>query len=83
MGGGPGAAVLDPADPTGKKLTSHPGEHEIIKMARGFRDDGWSYQRIATELTQRGIPTKTGNDKWVHTTVRRILTRPDGWRESG
>jgi DNA invertase Pin-like site-specific DNA recombinase len=73
--------VLDPSDPTGKMLTPHPGEQEIIGVAKGLRDDGWSYHRIAEELTSRCIPTKKGNDKWIHTSVRRILTRPDGWRD--
>ena len=66
--------VLDPADPTGKMLTAHPGEQEIIGVAKGLRDGGWSYHRIAEELTRRGIPTKKGHDKWIHTSVRRILT---------
>ncbi len=73
--------VLDPADPTGKMLTPHPGEQEIIGVAKGLRGDGWSYHRIAEELTRRGIPTKKGNDNWIHTSVRRILTRPSGWRD--
>ncbi len=72
--------VLDPADPSGKMLKPYPGEREVIKTAQGLRDDGTSYHRIAEELTRRGIPTKKGNDKWIHTSVRRILTRPDGWR---
>lgn len=72
--------VLDPADPTGKQLAPHPGEQQVIDVAKGLRDDGWSYHRIAEELSRRGHPTKMGNDKWIHTSVRRILTRPDGWR---
>ena len=75
--------VLDPADPTGKMLTTHPGEQEVIGEAKRLRDDGCSYHRIAVELTRREIPTKKGNDKWIHTSVRRILTRPDGWRDAG
>lgn len=74
--------ILDPADPTGKILTPHRGEQEIIVVARGLRGDGWSYHRIAEELTLRGVPTKKGNDKWIHTSVRRILTRPDEWRRT-
>ncbi len=74
---------VDPADPTGKKLSPHPGEREVIKVAKELRNDGRSYHGIAEELTQRGIPTKKGNDKWIHTSVRRILTRPVGWRDVG
>ncbi len=75
--------VLDPADPTGKMLKPYPGEREVIKVAKELRDDGLSYHGIAEELTQRGIPTKKGNDKWIHTSVRRILMRLDGWRDVG
>jgi len=75
--------VLDPSDPTGKMLMRHPGEQEIIGVAKGLRGDGWSYHRIAEELTSRGVQTKKGNDKWIHTSVRRILTRPAGWRDAG
>ena len=71
---------IDPCDPTGKLLVPHPGERENIGIAKQFRADGWSYHRIAEELTRRGIPTKTGNEKWIHTAVRRILMRPEGWR---
>ena len=74
--------VLDPADPTGKQLTRHAGEQEIIGVAKELRGEGWSYHRIAGELTRRGIPTKKGNDEWIHTSVRRILTRPTGWRDT-
>jgi DNA invertase Pin-like site-specific DNA recombinase len=72
--------LLDPADPAGKMLTPHPGELEIIGVARELRNDGLSYHRIADELTRRGIPTKTSNEKWIQTSVRRTLTRPQGWR---
>ena len=68
--------VLDEDDPDGKRMISHPGEQQIIEQAKEFRDNGWSYHRIAGELSQQGIPTKTGNVKWIHTAVRRILTRP-------
>ena len=50
--------VLDPADPTGKMLMRHPGEQEIIGEAKGFRSNGWSYHRIAEELTNRGVPNE-------------------------
>ena len=73
---------VDPCDPTGKLLVPHPGECENIELAKELRANHWSYHKIAEELTRRGIPTKTGNDKWIHTSVRRILTRPEGWRES-
>ena len=42
-----------------------------------------SYHPISEDLTRRAHPTKKGNDKWIHTTVRRILRRSDGWRDVG
>jgi len=72
--------TVDPCDPTGKLLVPHPGERESIDIAKELRANHWSYHKIAEELTRRGIPTKTGKEKWIHTSVRRILTRPEGWR---
>ncbi len=40
-------------------------------------------EQIAEEVTSRGIPTKKGNDKRLHTSVRRILTRPPPRRGVG
>ena len=50
--------VLDPADPTGKMLTPHPGEQEIIGVAKGLRGDGLSYHLIAEGLTNREIAAR-------------------------
>lgn len=38
--------------------------------------EGDSIRGIARDLTERGIPTPTGKDKWGHTTVRRMTLRP-------
>ena len=73
---------LDPADPTGKKLLPQPDEQAVIELQRSLRADGWSYKRIADELSRKGIPTKSGKSTWIHTAVRRILKRPDGYRDS-
>jgi site-specific DNA recombinase len=72
---------LDPADPSGKKLLSNPDEQAVIELQKTLRAQGWSYKRIADELSGKGIPTKSGNSKWIHTAVRRILNRPAGYRE--
>ena len=61
---------VDPCDPSGKLLVPHPGERENIELAKELRSNHWSYHKIAEELTRRGIPTKTGNDRWIHTSVR-------------
>lgn len=73
----PYGSILDPNDPSGKKLIHHPGEQKTLALAKTFRGQGLSYQRIADELTRRGIPTKLGNKKWLHTSVRSILRRAD------
>ena len=57
-------------------------ERENIDLARELRANHWSYHKIAEKLTRRGIPTKTGNERWIHTSVRRMLPRSDGWRGS-
>jgi site-specific DNA recombinase len=72
---------LDPADPTGKKLLPQPDEQAVIELQKTLRARGWSYKRIADELSRKGIPTKSGKSKWIHTAVRRILKRPEGYRE--
>ena len=43
-------------------------------LSGGLRANGQSMEKIAAELTCRGIPTKEGN-AWGHSTVRRILNR--------
>ncbi len=71
---------LDPADPTGKRLLPQPDEQSVIKLQKTLRAEGLSYKRIADELTRRRIRTKSGKSTWIHTAVRRILKRPDGYR---
>ncbi len=64
---------LDPQTPT--KLIANRKEQSVIRKIMRWRNDGISYRGIAELLTDRGIPTKTGNARWVHTTVRRIVKR--------
>ena len=55
-----------------------PNSHEqsvMIEMDE-MRQRRFSLQRIARELTHRGIPTKTGkSSRWTHQAVARILAR--------
>jgi len=37
--------------------------------------NGWSYRRIARDLGRKGIGTKSGNGRWHHGTVARIVQR--------
>jgi len=60
------------------------GEPEVLEemrrlrmMHRGTRR--WGYSRIAKELNERGIPSRTGG-KWYATTVQKILERA-GYKE--
>ena len=59
----------------GKTLITNESEQETIVLIKQLRTDGQSLERIAAELSQRGIPTKAGLTTWVHTAVRRILNR--------
>jgi len=58
----------------GRMLTANAAEQEAIGLMRELRTRGLSYRSIATELDATGIPAKKGN-RWIHTTVRSILTR--------
>ncbi len=58
----------------GIMLIPNPAEQEAIALINDLRADGQSMEKIAAELTRRGIPTKEGN-AWGHSTVRRILNR--------
>jgi len=40
-----------------------------------LRDRGLSLRDIASHLTQTNIPTKKGNTKWNHMTVKSVLHR--------
>lgn len=59
----------------GKTLVANESEQQTISLITELRSAGRSLEQIAAELTQRGIPTKSGLSKWIHTAVRRILNR--------
>lgn len=60
----------------GVSLVLNATEQETIELITELRNEELSLRKIATELTQRGIPTKEGNSAWTHTAVKRILNRP-------
>lgn len=63
----------DPA--TGRcALVEVPGELQVVALIRRWRGRGWSWRRIADELTKREIPTRRGG-AWFPNTVRRIGSR--------
>jgi site-specific DNA recombinase len=59
----------------GRTLVENAAEQETIALIHQLRTAGSTLQGIAKELSSRGIRTKEGNSTWVHTAVRRILTR--------
>lgn len=58
--------------PLGRKTIIDPKmEARIVRM----RKRGWSYQRIAEKLTSDGVPTPTGGETWIWTTVSKVVQR--------
>lgn len=55
-------------------LEENPEEQHTIALIRELRDAGRSFAAIATELTQRKIPSRSGN-AWKAMTVHRIASR--------
>lgn len=59
-------------DREGDNLQPNKEEQKAIALIKKWRKKGWTLQKIATELTKRGIKTKRGG-KWYAGTVRYIL----------
>jgi site-specific DNA recombinase len=75
-------SAIDPTDPRRSKkamlpvgLVDDPAEQEAIELMRQLRADGMSLRAIADELTRKTIPTKAGQVRWDHSSVRKILSR--------
>lgn len=73
---------IDPTDPRVSKkdknpvgLVQSPDEVEIIDRMKRMKSHGLSLRAIAGALTEAGIPTRDGRDRWDHSTVRKILKR--------
>ena len=63
-------------DTDGSTLVANEAEQAVITDIRAMRGQGMKLQQIATKLTQRGVPTKTGrSNHWTHQAVARILNR--------
>lgn len=50
-------------------------EQEIIKTIHAYKEQGYSYQKIADLLNERQIKTKRAAGKWYPKVVRQILLR--------
>jgi site-specific DNA recombinase len=59
----------------GVTLHESADEQSIINTIRELRAAGESMRAIADELTNRGVVTKSGESRWSHTTIARILKR--------
>jgi len=58
----------------GDRIVPKPEEQKIIELMLRLREAGQSYGAIATELTDRGVPSKRGG-RWNPATVRNIIIR--------
>ena len=52
----------------------NPEQAEIVKLIYRLFLEGMTPHTIAIHLTEKGIKTPGGKDKWNATTIRRILT---------
>ena len=59
----------------GTTLVENAEEQKVIGLISSLRMDGYSLRRIAAELSRRSVQTKSGADKWTHSSVQRIVTR--------
>lgn len=57
----------------GDSIVSIEQERELVERMAQRRSEGWSYQRIADEIAQFDVPTRTGV-AWGWGSVRSILT---------
>lgn len=58
----------------GKELVIYEPEAEIVRNIFDAYLRGCSTAEIARELTERGVPTKTGKEKWKSTKIGYMLT---------
>ena len=45
----------------------------MLTAMREKRSKGWTLQRIASDLSERGIATKKGRPRWSHQAVAYML----------
>jgi DNA invertase Pin-like site-specific DNA recombinase len=64
----------------GATLVPNEAEQAVIADIRAMRSAGRTLEQIASSLTRRMIPTKTGQSaRWTHQAVARILQRGREW----
>ncbi len=57
------------------QLTDNQEQLKVVVKVQRLKADGKSMRAIADQLTDEGIPTATGKDRWSHSTVQRFLQR--------
>lgn len=62
--------------PDGSGLGPNEAEQAVIAEIRDMRTvKAWTLEAIAEELTERGVPTKTGRSRWSHSAIAGIPKR--------
>ena len=51
----------------------HAGEQQVIQRILSYRESGYSFKKIAAQMTAMGILTKAGQTKWHPMNVKRII----------
>ncbi len=57
-----------------KELEIYEPEAEIVRWIYDMYLQGWSTYELARHLTEQGVPTKLGKEKWTSSKIKYILT---------
>lgn len=57
----------------GVTLRRNEAEQQVLGLVAELRRGGVTLRGIAEELTRRGIPTKSGGQRWTHSTIQRLV----------
>lgn len=52
----------------------HAGEQQVIQRILAYREGGYSFKRIAAQMTAMGALTKSGKTKWHPMMIKRIIS---------
>ena len=62
----------------GQTLVANETEQVVLTEIREKRSRGWTLQRIANDLSERGIATKKARPRWSHQAVAYMLKHTAG-----
>jgi hypothetical protein len=54
-------------------IIPHAGEQQVIQRILAYRESGYSFKKIAAQMTAMKNLTKSGKTKWHPMMVKRIL----------